>query len=282
MGRLICLLVAGVLGGMLLVPATLAGGASEESVGRVFKRVGIVGVDGAQGTRGRAVARCPRGSRVVSGGWFMTDPEETELLVYKSKRVRKRGWAVSAIQATTNSFDTDLLALAYCDHDAPRARRASTTRTVASGETGSAAAECPNKKKAVAGGFSVLSDAKFNEGGFPIESRRIGKRTWRTVVHAPYTAGASVTAYAYCSRRVGDLRKRSRSSPIGNIGDYVETTSGRCPRRIGARAGGFSIGNETDALYSIPLSADEGRRWRVSVRNLGGPPSELRSFAYCS
>jgi hypothetical protein len=267
---------------MLLVPATLAGGASEEGVGRVFKRVAVVGIDGAEGTTGRAVARCPKGSRVVSGGWFITDPEETELLVYKSKRLRKRGWVVSAIQATANSFYSDLLALAYCDRDAPRERRVSTTRTVASGETGTAAAECPKGKKAVAGGFSV-PPTRFNERGFPIESRRIRKRTWRTVVHAPYPAGARVTVYAYCSRRVGHLRKRSRSSPIGNIGDYAETSSRRCPRRIGARAGGFSIRNKTDALYSIPLSVDDDeRRWRVSARNLGGPPSELRSFAYCS
>jgi hypothetical protein len=281
MHRVTCLIAVSVLAAALLASATLAAGASEEGADRVFKRVGVVGVDGAQGTKGRAVARCPRGSRVVSGGWFMTDPEETELLVFKSKRVRKRGWAVSAIQATANSFYTDLLALAYCDHDAPRERRVSTTRTVASGETGSAAAQCPIRKKAVAGGFSIPSDAEFNEGGFPIESRRIGKRTWGTFVHAPYTEGASVTAYAYCSRRVGRLRKRSRSTPIGTIGDYVSTSSGRCPKSIGARSGGFSIENEEDAVYSIPLSVHEGRRWRVSVRNLGGPPTELQSFAYC-
>jgi hypothetical protein len=283
MGRLTCLIAAGALGGMLLVPAALAGKASQEPPGRAFKRVvGIVGVDGAQGTTGRAVARCPRGSHAISGGWFMTDPEETGLLVFKSRRVRKRGWAIKAIQATADSFDTDLLAFAYCDDDAPRARRASAIRTVPSGETRSAAAECPGRRKAVAGGFSVPVDAEFNEGGFPVESQRIGKKTWRVAAHAPNPEGATLTTYAYCGKRVGRLRERSGSSPIGDIGDYGSARSGRCPKGIGARSGGFSLDDQTDALFSIPLSHRDGRGWRVSVRNFGGSATVLRSFAYCS
>lgn len=265
-----------------VLSTALVSGASSGRPGTVAKRFAIVSIDGAHGTTGRAVARCRKGSHVVSGGWFMTDPEETELLVFESRRFGKRGWAVSAIQATANSFDTDLLVHAYCDRDARRAKRVSTTGTVPSGETGSVAAECPNRKKAVAGGFSVPTDATFAEGGFPVESRRVVRRSWRVAVHAPNPEGATVTTYAYCSKRVGRLRKRSRSSGIGEIGDYAFTSSGKCPKRIGARSGGFSIEDQAGARFSIPLSVLEGRRWRVSARNFGSPATDLRSFAYCS
>jgi len=274
------LIAASVLGALLVLP--LAGGASGNPPGKVFKRVGSVNIDGAQGTIGMAVARCREGERAVSGGWFMTDPEETELLVFESRRLGGRGWVVKAIQATANSFDTDLLAFAYCDPDANRAKRVATTTTVASGETAGADAKCPKGTKAVAGGFSAPFDASFNAGGFPVESKRVGRRTWRVAAHAPNPEGATLTTDAYCGKRVGRLRKRSDSTRIEEIGDYRVTSSGRCPKRIGARSGGFSFGNQTDALFSVPLSDAEGRRWQVSARNLGGSPTPLRSFAYCS
>jgi hypothetical protein len=73
----------------------------------------------------------------------MTDSEETGLLAFESRRLGGRKWAVAAAQYTANSFGTDLLANAYCDRDARRAKSAMATRSVVSGETRSVAARCP-------------------------------------------------------------------------------------------------------------------------------------------
>jgi len=272
------------LGGALLVAAPVLVGPVGDAAGvpdrGVFKRVGVVDIDGTQGTKGRGVARCPKGTRAISGGWAMSDAEETGLLVIGSRRVGTRGWAVTAIQ-TANSFFTDLLPTAYCERGARRSRPVSATGSVPSGQTGSVDATCPKRRKAVVGGFTIPTSSDFSRGGLPIVSRRVGRRTWRVVVRAYPTDGAMVTAYAYCARRPGKLRQRPASKPTKDLGRHVGVKSGKCPKRIGARAGGFAIRDRTEPNFSIPRFLREGRRWEVWARNLGGPPTRPTAVAYC-
>jgi hypothetical protein len=247
----------------------------------VFKRTTVVHIEGARGTKGRGVARCPKGSRAISGGWAMTDAEETGLLVISSHRVGARRWAVRAIQATSDSFFTDLLPTAYCKIGARPTKPVSATGSVPSGETGSVDATCPRGRKAVAGGFEVPTTSDFSRGAFPVASRRAGRRTWRLIVYAPTPEGATVTAYAYCAGPARKLRSRTASKATRELGRRVAVRSGKCPRRIGVRAGGFAIKDRTAPMFSIPISVSEGRRWEVWARNLGGPQTRLTAIAYC-
>src|SRR6185295_1317367 len=201
---------------------------------------------------------------------------------FESHRTPRRGWRVSALQRTANSFDTDLLVFAYCDPDATqRAEVVKTTRSVPTGETRSAVAECARGTRAVAGGFLVPTNVEQSHGGFPIESRRMKRRTWRVTSFAPNPDGGAVTAYAYCASRPGKLRTRVGGRQTGGAGDYVEVGSARCPKPITARAGGFALPSGISPRFSIPVSVRDHRRWTVSVHNFGSPSSRLTSVAYC-
>jgi hypothetical protein len=273
------------LGGLLLVACAVLVGSVRDAAGArdpgAFKRVTVVEIDGARGADGEGVAMCPKGTRAISGGWAMSDAEETRLLVITSRRVGIRGWSVAAIQATSDSFLTDLLPTAYCDSRARRSRPVSAAGSVPSGETGSVDATCPAGRKAVAGGFTVPTTSDFSRGGFPIASRRAGQRTWRVTVYAPTPQGATVTAYAYCARRSGKLRSRYASKSTRDPGRHAAVRSGKCPKRIGVRAGGFAIRDTTVPMFSIPTSVREGRRWEVWARNLNGTETRLTAVAYC-
>jgi hypothetical protein len=272
------------LGGLLVTSTLLVGSVGDAAEGRdrdVFKRIAVVDIEGEQGTKGWGVARCPKGSRAISGGWAMTDAEETGLLAISSRRVGTRRWAVGAIQATSDSFFTHLLPTAYCKIGARPTKPMSTTGSVPSGETASVDATCPKGRKAVAGGFAVPTTSDFSRGGFLVASRRAGRRTWRVVVYAPTPGGATVTAYAYCAGRARELRSRPRSKPTRGLGRHVAVRSGKCPRRIGVRSGGFAIKDRTNPRFSIPISVIEGRRWEAWARNLGAPQTRLKAIAYC-
>ncbi|HSI79714.1 MAG TPA: hypothetical protein VK919_03595 [Solirubrobacterales bacterium] len=270
------------LGGFaLVVSIVLVGGATAAPDRGVFARQVVVDIEGDQGTKGRGVARCPRGARAISGGWHMTDPEETGLVTIASRRVGTRRWAVGAIQWTSDSFFTHLGPTVYCERGAKRSRPVSATGSVPSGETGRVDATCPKGRKAVAGGFKVPTTSDLSRGGLPIVSRRVGRRTWRAVVYAPTPEGASVTAYAYCARRPGKLRTFVAGKPTRDVGRRTQVRSGRCPKRIGARAGGFAIKDRTAPLFSIPAIRIDRGVWEVAARNLGGPSTRLRALAYC-
>jgi hypothetical protein len=211
----------------------------------------------------------------------MGDAEETGLVVTSSRRFDARHWAVGAIQATSDSFHTDLLPTVYCKVAPPRTTTVSATGSVPSGETESVDATCPKGRKAVAGGFSVPSASDLSRGGFPVASQRIGQRTWRVTVYAPTPQGATVTAYAYCAKRAGRLRSRSASRPTRDSGWPVKVRSGRC-EKLGVRAGGFAIQDTTAPRYSITISLLQDRTWEVWTRNLGGASlTRLTSTAYC-
>jgi hypothetical protein len=154
---------------------------------------------------GSATAKCPRGTKVVSGGFdnpdfdFQGGSTGTNIRPYEMRKVGKRRWKVSASNRSNNAGT--LVAYAYChDGKALKTKRVSKSLVLKPGAPrATAIARCKRSQRAVSGGFSSAQPADFG-GPFVTESRRKGKRKW--VVSAfSNEVGPAITAYAYCEKK---------------------------------------------------------------------------------
>jgi hypothetical protein len=267
------------LGAVLAVSAATAA-KPETEFGKLKTARASVTVPGVQLEIGSATAKCPKGSRAVSGGWT-SDPINADLQVFESRRVGKRKWKVAATQPTNNAVDTELTALAYCDELAPRAKAVEATATVPAFGSEGVEAKCPKGAKATAGGMFAEIDFVDGEFGIVLASHRTGKRTWRT--HAGSEGGTpQVTAIAYCTRGVGKVRVKEGSDVIPDPFEFATAETGKCKKKVKARAGGFEIeAPEGDREYLVGESRRAGRRWVVSAHELSAENAPLNAFAYC-
>jgi hypothetical protein len=160
----------------------------------------------AHGERKRAIAVCPRGTRVISGGFvtaFDGVPYQGNI-IDTSRRIGSRKW-VTVAGHTSNGPPEELTSIAYCG-DSPRLSEASkTTRVDDTTPVAPATATCPRGTRAVSGGFKskALPDTTFTAAALPRASKLSGKRGWKAVGVQPGVGGTGLsfdwTAYAYCA-----------------------------------------------------------------------------------
>jgi hypothetical protein len=154
---------------------------------------------------GSATAKCPRGTRVVSGGFDNPDFAHTggfdgpNIRPYESRKVGKRKWKVSASNRSDEAGT--LVAYAYChDGKAPKTKSKNKSLELKPGAPrATAIARCKKSQRVVSGGFSSDQPADFG-GPFVTESRRKGKRKW-VVTAFSNEVGPAITAYAYCEKK---------------------------------------------------------------------------------
>jgi hypothetical protein len=150
-------------------------------------------------------ARCPRGTRLLSGGFGVSAPDLTApavfAIVYASARSAKRAW----LSSFANSAGPTRIAstYAYCvkgKHRKPLSKRVGTTALGPSAGISLATATtspCPGGRRALSGGWFAGSVAP---GGFlPLvyTSRRVG-RAWSASALQLGSATGSYQAVAYC------------------------------------------------------------------------------------
>jgi len=157
---------------------------------------------------GSAVAKCPRHTIAVGGGFgtyrFSVD-EGPQVITATSKRLSERRWKVVGINISMMRSGT-LVAHAYCEA-APFdlvTRSKEVTATVGALETFNV--RCPDGSKTFSGGFDGHVRLQGNQprGTAAIASRRAsGGRVWRTTMLSFFGAdpSGSATAYAYCRQR---------------------------------------------------------------------------------
>ena len=150
-----------------------------------------------------ATARCPRGTKVISGG-FKASPIDTVgdtpvLYVSESRRAGKRKWEASAFSDGNEAGE--LTATASCDRARkPKARSASTTLSDVPPNTpfDAATARCRRGERVVAGGFGSPDDSGSATPKF-MASKRAGRRRWiASGFYGNIGAPIEITSYAYC------------------------------------------------------------------------------------
>ncbi|MDP9189959.1 MAG: hypothetical protein M3O25_12000 [Actinomycetota bacterium] len=144
-----------------------------------------------------AIARCPKGQYLVTGGYQRTNfvsgggdfPTE-------SRAIGTRAWRVSG--RAFGSFGGELTAIAYCDRSKkPLLTEVSASTPLAVGQSATATTPaCPKGRRLTAGGFSAngshdtfSADGYFNPNG-----------TWSTTSFGYFGPAPSLTAYGYCLR----------------------------------------------------------------------------------
>ena len=150
---------------------------------------------------GGATARCPAGTKVISGGFdnpsFRVTGDygtDTRLIPYLSRRSGPREWTVEA--ANFGGADGRLVAYAYCqDVPAPRAKRQRATFTAPMDEVvaGAVVARCARGQRVLSGGFKLTGPEPHL-----VASRRARRRGWKVTGAVGYPGQVTVTAYAYC------------------------------------------------------------------------------------
>lgn len=173
-------------------------------LGRVRARSQPINLAGAASTIGAATARCPRGSRAISGGFGTSTPVApvSGAVPFESIRQGRRAWRVSAILG--DSIAATLTSYVYCSR-----RRGIgpvfPASDVAVGQGAVAdvlAGPCPRRRPPIAGGFVTSTPSLIGQAEVMVvfESRRI-KRHWRVRGFEggeQSTSSDSLIGAAYC------------------------------------------------------------------------------------
>lgn len=163
------------------------------------------------------VAVCPRGTRVISGGFAtgrFSQAKGPQVLALASKRVGKRRWKVQAFNMPNDDSQSPgqerpgkLAAHAYCVRDnAPLktvAKRVNVPPMPSKGldRPRTFRVSCPGRSRAVAGGFdgNLTLRGEGGAAGALTSMRTRDGRGWRTsAISINDTTSSKITAYVYC------------------------------------------------------------------------------------
>ena len=149
---------------------------------------------------GTVVAKCPEGSRVISGG-FGTD---NSVVTLTSKRSGNRGWKIQGFYIAQTKAkapaEATLSAYAICKSPGPKLTTESKDTTVTN-SLKTTNVRCSNGSKAVSGGFDGNingSDQGLDAAGALISKRFDHARGWTTEGISTGQPQATLTTYAYC------------------------------------------------------------------------------------
>jgi hypothetical protein len=153
--------------------------------------------------------------------------------------------------------------------------------------TASAAAKCPKKTKAVAGGFTTPSYDPNGAGPAvnPFESRRAGKRRWTASGHNGGVSAGTFKVFAYCDKRPGKVKAKSAEA-VADSGENGSATA-TCGGLRRSISGGFTTALESmfDSPQIEPFFASHRvgkRKWMAAgEQGVGGQPARLDALVYC-
>ena len=156
--------------------------------------------------RGTVSARCPRGMRVVSGGFEAEErnlnaPTTPIMFVTTSRKLGARGWQVSAVN---NGSPGTLTAFARC-RKGPKLKTAQASAMIGNLAPDLPEADlsprCRKRHRAVAGGFLTSPGSGTIVHATVRASQRRSGRRWNIYMTAAGIAPSTVTAYTYCERK---------------------------------------------------------------------------------
>jgi hypothetical protein len=145
-------------------------------------------------------ARCPRGTKAISGGFdnpdfILEDPPIVAIFPNESMKTGRREWTVSGL----NLGDTPgtLVAQVNC-HEGKGLKTSSEDLFIDFEGVHDVTAECAPGRRVISGGFEYSLDPE--EDAFVFASHKDGKRAWEVKAYDD-AAPATLTAYAYCEKK---------------------------------------------------------------------------------
>lgn len=291
------------VGVLLIVICAIALAASDADAAklRAVTKSGGVGANGT--STGTLVARCPKGTKALSGGFTTSIPDPGtpgvaphgapipgHLFIVSESIMTPRGdgWRVSGSEHIQGSLD-GFSAYAYCEKRKRALSIGATIRTdfipAVVGQSTGNTARCPKGTTAISGGFSTPSlGAYFNR------SRGVG-RDWS--VEVTNFNAISPDAYdveAYCVR--GKVHRAKATGVVGGSypppGVATAMTSG-CAK--GGFVGGGGFGAAPPRFVGSPPRPTSGplvtgdvlgsKGWSVSYASIDYATDPFTAFGYC-
>lgn len=233
-----------------------------------------------------AVATCPKGTKVISGGFTTTAPALGShwLNVYESQRISARAWRVAGVEIYAGT-DT-LTTYAYCDATTPKLKVRSATAAIPPipGSGGVVQAFCPAGTKALSGGFATEPGA-LADLAMITRSIRAGGERWVVDATNLGPGARNLTAQAYCAD-VGKVAKLFEDAAVvGPQGSLFTATTPKCPKKTTARGGGFATSTPVGGLTNAAIVYESRRTsatWSTSASAASGTTSiTLITDSYC-
>ena len=253
MKRALALVVSLIL---VLVPASAAAKKHKRhGLGRVVTATATGNTVSAPGQESIATATCPPRLFAVGGGFQAPITAISSMVVHDSYRSSAQAWTAAGRAFSGTSAVT---AYAYCRRAAkhPISDVTGTASVAASGAPGTATATCPSGRL-IGGGFQSTVGPGNAQVALVEVNASTSSSTWTTTAVANGSGPQTLTAHAYCMRRVRAPVLVSASSS-GNVAlrESVTATTPRCPiskkkrkrrprRRLSAGGYSSSIGTPT-------------------------------------
>jgi hypothetical protein len=144
-----------------------------------------------------AVARCPKRTKVFSGGFQRADfRTPSGSFPIESRAVGARSWRVTG--RAFGAFGGEITAIAYCSRDKEaKVKTVKRTTSIAFNQFSEATTpRCPRGRRLIAGGFSANgTTGAFSDGG-----HFNNNGTWTAGAFGFFGPAPSYTAYGYCAR----------------------------------------------------------------------------------
>lgn len=265
----------------------VAGLVALQADGRLIERTRsvTVPVDTGPGGTASAKARCPKGKRVVLGGFDVplgaVDVSSTHL-----KLDGERGWRAGVVNYDGDEKST-LTSIAYCARLQGVKARERTVTIPEQGPTDSPVivdAKCRRGERLAFGGFEYDQGAMpgLSSDAYLSELRRTGKRGWR-VGAFNFAGSAPLTSIAYCSEHAPGTTTVKETVTVEASGKA--RVKAKCGNNERLAFGGSSAEvTYSDAFVLLHgLERTSARALQVSARNGNGTGAgDLTAYAYCT
>lgn len=283
------------------------GGKKKPKAPAVVTRTATVATT-ANGQLATAVARCPKGTLAVGGGF--TSPVSRGVsgvtdfnVIYESRRSGTKAWVVAAGRSDSGVAGPNLTVTASVQCRYPKLTRSKKTgkkrkkqlsvlevkATGVSGgnmETVTATSVCPSTRRLLGGGFSVAPAPNLGTPtSFPVvlQSSPIGLASWQSSALNIGTVSRTATSYAYCVRggKAPVVSAATAELPGGTANPEATALAPVCPGKRKLVGGGFSNPSAASQVAVPTASAQSGGARAASAFNLGSEPGTLSSTGIC-
>jgi hypothetical protein len=234
----------------------------------------------------RLVVRCPGRTTPLGGGMITNPPPSGDgegVYPHSYERLgRQRGWHVTPVHFDPSRGATqarDVTLQVVCERKRKHVTPPHATVTIRPGQTKTAQATCPGRRRLFGGGFQ-RTDFTSEGGNYVTVSRAISPRTWQVTGRAFGSFGGKLTAIAYCRRSRKPLVTEVSASTVVAPGSYGTATTPPCPAGRRLVFGGFSSEPAGPVFLTDGHISPEGA-WTASGFNFFGPTATVSAYGYC-
>lgn len=291
-GRVFALSFLALAGSLLAGQAVSSASAGAgKAAGDVFMRQSTFTISQPD-AKPRSTVTCPGGKTVVPlGGGMVSSPgpgaEGAGIYPHSYERLgSQRGWHVTPVFYDPSSGPTiprQTTLQVICGPKSANVVPVRRTVYVGPGETKTAVATCPGKRRLFGGGFQ-RTNFVTRGGNYVTASRAASEKEWMVSGSAFGSFGGELTAIAYCRAAKGPIVSEVVSAPVsvkaGQLG-VAETPA--CPGSQVMIFGGFETSPSGSSLFADGYFSPEAPKgtWTASAYNAFGPDATLTAYAYC-